>query len=141
LAAENEDQARTAVRDLAMIGLDEVSGWIPGSDLRDTVPFKPARWDELKAWQGSVLDVRWPDEYAEGHVDGAINVPLAFLADRAGEVPNGPKLAIYCGTGSRSRIALGVLAAKGFREVCNVEGSYDEYMGMGGSVEACCTPR
>lgn len=59
-----------------------------------------------------VVDVREPDEYVEGHVPGALNIPLGQLGARAGEIPAGDVLAI-CKSGGRSLQGAEVLAAGG----------------------------
>lgn len=140
IIANDEQQALAAVKDLAMIGLDDVQGWIPADELQNTVSIKTIRGRDLADWRGSVLDVRWADEYAEGHVSGAVSAPLGYLRNGVKEAAFPDELALYCGTGNRSQIALGVLARQGFTNLCNVEGGYDEYIGMGGSVEACSAP-
>jgi rhodanese-related sulfurtransferase len=44
----------------------------------------------------TVLDVRPPEEYASGHVPGAVNVPLKELAKRLEELPQGQEIVAYC---------------------------------------------
>jgi ArsR family transcriptional regulator len=44
----------------------------------------------------TVLDVRPTDEYASGHVQNAVNIPLGELADRLGELPKGQEVVAYC---------------------------------------------
>ena len=69
-----------------------------------------------------VVDVRSPDEYAAGHVDGAINLPLDTLAARVSELPQGATLITVCGKGGgRSESAAAQLRASGFasaRSLC-----------------------
>jgi hydroxyacylglutathione hydrolase len=65
LIAEDEAQALEAVRDLALIGLDSVAGWIPAGEVRHSGQVTAIRGNELDKWRGTVLDVRWPDEYAQ----------------------------------------------------------------------------
>jgi rhodanese-related sulfurtransferase len=49
-----------------------------------------------------VVDVRTPDEYAHGHVAGAVNIPLDRIAVRAAELPPGQVITV-CSMGNRSR--------------------------------------
>jgi rhodanese-related sulfurtransferase len=49
-----------------------------------------------------VVDVRSPDEYAHGHIAGAINVPLDLIPVRVAELPAGQVIAV-CSMGNRSR--------------------------------------
>ena len=69
-----------------------------------------------------VLDVREPEEYAHGHVPGAINVPQADLASRLGEVPRDRPVLVVCQSGSRSRRAAQFLLQMGFERVASVRG-------------------
>lgn len=68
----------------------------------------------------SVLDVREPDEYANGHVPGALHIALGDVPDRLGDVPDGDLLVI-CGSGGRSRRAAEWLNTQG-RTATNVGG-------------------
>ena len=69
------------------------------------------------------LDVRTPQEFAEGHVPGAINIPVQVLADRLSEVPKNKRLYVYCRSGKRSTVASELLAKAGFSQVENVRAS------------------
>ncbi len=69
-----------------------------------------------------VIDVRSPDEYAEAHVDGALNIPLDRLADRAAELSTDAPLVTACGKGGgRSEQGAALLRQLGFasaRSLC-----------------------
>jgi rhodanese-related sulfurtransferase len=65
-----------------------------------------------------VVDVRTPEEYAAGHVPGAVNIPFDRMAARHGEIgPPATPVLLYCRSGRRSGIAAGTLAEKGFTSV------------------------
>lgn len=68
-----------------------------------------------------VLDVRQPDEYEEGHVPGAVLLPLDQLPDRLDEVPSGDTLYVICRSGGRSKKAAEFLRPRGIDAV-NVAG-------------------
>jgi rhodanese-related sulfurtransferase/DNA-binding transcriptional ArsR family regulator len=53
-------------------------------------------WDRLNADEVAVIDVRPGDEYAQGHLPGAISVPLDQLADRIAELPADAEVVAYC---------------------------------------------
>ncbi|WP_333618094.1 rhodanese-like domain-containing protein [Dietzia sp.] len=59
-----------------------------------------------------LLDVREPDEWAAGHVAGAVHIPLAELPERQSEIPEGD-LWIHCEVGGRASRAAQFLAAQG----------------------------
>jgi rhodanese-related sulfurtransferase len=58
----------------------------------------------LRAGTIVAVDVREQGEWAAGHIDGALWIPLGDLAERAGELPDGP-LALVCRSGARSGMA------------------------------------
>ncbi len=69
-----------------------------------------------------IIDVREPDEYNSGHVEGALNIPPAELlagSKQLNEVPKDKKIVVYCRTGSRSNAAIHVLQQMGFRNLTN----------------------
>ncbi len=76
-----------------------------------------SRGAQARRWvaQGAVLlDVRTPQEYASGHLPGAINIPVQVLASRMGEIPKGSKVVVYCASGVRARQAASMLSSKGY---------------------------
>ena len=71
-----------------------------------------------------ILDVRSPEEYAEGHIPGAINIPYADLEQRASELGIDPseELVVYCRTGRRAAIAEATLHELGYMNLKDLEG-------------------
>ena len=67
-----------------------------------------------------VLDVREPWEYRQGHVPGAILIPLGELVQRVEELDPGKPIAVICATGSRSQSAAALLGQKNFKTIYNV---------------------
>jgi rhodanese-related sulfurtransferase len=78
-----------------------------------------------------VLDVRTPQEYAEGHVPGAVNVPHDQLASRLAEVPKDKDVVLYCKSGRRAGIAADVLAANGYTRLSHLEGDMNAWVEKG----------
>ena len=56
----------------------------------------------------TVLDVRQADEFADSHIDGALNIPLHELVDRFGELPVG-EVWVHCASGYSASIAASIL--------------------------------
>lgn len=74
----------------------------------------------------AIIDVRSPDEYADGYYPGARNIPVSVLLSRIADV--GPKdhpVVVYCASGGRSALALQLLKANGFADVVNAGGLED----------------
>ena len=69
-----------------------------------------------------ILDVRDPEEYAAGHLAGAINVPLYQVGRKVPYLmPNRQRpLLVYCGSGARSLPAVQVLSVMGYRNLYNL---------------------
>jgi phage shock protein E len=82
------------------------------------------------------VDVRTPEEYAEGHVVGAINIPHDQMAARWSELDayKGKPMVVYCRSGRRSAIALEVLREHGFTAAEN-GGGLDDLRAKGVAVE------
>jgi len=78
--------------------------------------------------KASVVDVRTPGEYLEGHYPGAINIPLNELQGRLEEFKElKAPIVAYCRSGARSGMAVSLLKQNGFNEVYNGGGLFDLY--------------
>ena len=73
-----------------------------------------------------LLDVRTPQEFANGHIPGAVNIPVDDLRSRLQELPQDRKIAVYCQVGQRGYIATRILVQKGF-SAANIGGGYKTY--------------
>jgi rhodanese-related sulfurtransferase len=78
-----------------------------------------------------LLDVREPDEYGEGHIPGAVNLPQAELASRLDEIPRHRPVYTVCRSGVRSLRSAQFLIQAGFREVTSVAGGTLAWRGAG----------
>jgi len=69
-----------------------------------------------------IIDVREPQEYSSGHVQGSLNIPpsklIGDLAELTG-VPKDTEIILYCLSGSRSAVARNILQNKGYTNVKN----------------------
>lgn len=81
------------------------------------------------AWAGEALwiDVRTAEEFAAGHVEGAVNIPYEEIVARIGEVTDDKTslVYLYCRSGRRSGIALEALQEAGFTRAVNIGGLED----------------
>ncbi len=65
-----------------------------------------------------MIDVRTPEEYAENHFNGAINIPLYEIDNIANEIVDKNKvILVYCKIGSRSKLAKEILCKNGYKNV------------------------
>lgn len=83
----------------------------------------------------TVLDVRTAEEYASGHVPGAVNIPHDQLADRIAEVPRDKDVVLYCRTGRRAALAAEVLAGQGYASLGHLEGDIQAWIAEGRPLE------
>ena len=83
----------------------------------------------LPAWAGESywIDVREPNEFTVGHVDGAINIPHTEIATGIAHVTENrdATLYLYCRSGRRSGLALNALRDMGYHNAVNVGGYQD----------------
>ncbi len=76
-----------------------------------------------------ILDVRTPEEYCQGHIPGAINIPHYEIADRIDELNREDEIVAICQTGIRSDYALEILLDNGFRKLWNVANGMNFWYG------------
>ncbi|MGA7675482.1 MAG: rhodanese-like domain-containing protein [Rhizomicrobium sp.] len=71
-----------------------------------------------------LLDVRQPEEFAQGHIEGAVSMPLGNLPNSYKQIPKGVKLVVYCRSGHRSAQAVSFLRAQGYDKAVSLAGGY-----------------
>ena len=64
-----------------------------------------------------ILDVRTVAEYNDGHIEGAINIPVEELATRLSELDKNDEILVYCRTGNRSTTAVEIMKDAGFTKI------------------------
>lgn len=133
LLAANQQEATDAARQLLRIGVSRIDGFINGGfDAWRAAGLPVSAYPLTNAQNlhadmtGSrpplVVDVRTRREFEEGHIDGAVHVPLGDLAGRAAELPRDRTIATICEGGYRSALAASVLARAGVDRVESVAG-------------------
>lgn len=110
------------VSSLALIAGGSTLAACGTSDGTETVTIEPALPSDAV-----LIDVRMPDEYAAGHLSGAVNIPLedGSLEAALADLPGDDTYVVYCRTGRRSEIAASLMADAGLDSVVDL-GGFDE---------------
>ncbi|MCF0073595.1 MBL fold metallo-hydrolase [Dyadobacter sp. CY261] len=119
---------------LARVGYDYTIGYLNGGfeawkeagkeiDMVESVDARQFA-DRFESDGLEVIDVRKPDEFASGHIEGARNLPLDYINDLMPEFPKDKKLYIHCAGGYRSMVAASILKSRGIDDVVNIEGGF-----------------
>ena len=136
LVSEKGKEKESIVR-LARVGLDKVKGYLQGgyeswknsgekSDLIIDVEADELMMDIPFDKNLVVVDVRKPIEFAEGHLQDAVNIPLIEMAD-LGSMANFEdhhNVYVHCGGGYRSVIAASLLKRQGIHNLRNIAGGW-----------------
>ena len=81
-----------------------------------------------------LVDVREDDEYIDGHVAGAVHIPLATIPDRVADIPTAGPVYVICALGGRSARAAEFLRTQGL-DAINVAGGTQGWIESGRPVE------
>jgi hydroxyacylglutathione hydrolase len=139
-------QEQEAILRLARVGYEQVRGFLDGGfaawkqvaypmDSVDTVT--PDAAADLADKGLMVLDVRNADEFAQGHVKFAENIPLAKLPNKDAErFDEDEEFVLHCKSGYRSMIAASILKSKGVHGFVNVSGGYDALLKTHASIQS-----
>ena len=139
------------VYSLARVGYDNVVGYLAESldvwekmglpitagDIKDLEPLELHQLMQ-SCTNGDcprIVDVREPWEYRQGHVPGAVLIPLGQLSARVNELDPERPVAVICASGNRSQSAAALLGQKGFKTVYNVSGGTGAWMHSGLELE------
>jgi len=105
-------------------------------EARQVIPEQPPAELKKRLEAGEpvvVIDVRDPDEYRDGSIEGANNISRGFLEFRVGTAAPEPTtpIALYCQTGLRSMLAAKALHDLGYTNVVNLQGGFQRWAQSG----------
>ena len=120
-----------------LVGHERFAGWLDGDieawiksgkPIADPIEILNADQARKAVLVGaSVLDVREPDEFEAGHIEGAIHVPLGDLETNLDRIPTDRPLLAYCGHGERSSTALSILQRAGLGPLLNLDEGFEAW--------------
>jgi rhodanese-related sulfurtransferase len=94
-----------------------------------------AQFAENEGADYQLIDVREEDEFADGHLPNAINIPLSEFEERYGEIGSDSPIVLVCARGGRSAQAAEYMAAQGFSNLYNLTAGTMGYIREGYPVE------
>lgn len=102
---------------------------VPQALAGDAATIEPSALVERLAWGDRslvVLDVRTEEEFAQGHVAGARNIPHTEIGTRLAELGDArdADIVVYCRSGARAKVALEALRASGFTRLFHLQGDW-----------------
>ncbi len=145
LVVERREDVEAATAALRRIGFDEVAGYLcPGLDGwrnrgRFTESIGVLTAPDLKDVLGkrpiTLIDVRDEQEYASGHIRGAVNIYVGNLDDEARNIQGGNPVVVTCSWGGRGSLAASILRRHGFKDVFNLLGGMNAWRTLGYPIE------
>jgi rhodanese-related sulfurtransferase len=93
----------------------------------------------LDATSPVLIDLREESEYAEGHIPGAVNIPLRTLTQNLDQIPTDQPVVVYCASGHRAGMGLAALKMLGYDNVKSFSGGWKAWSGAGAEVSTEAT--
>ncbi len=113
-----------ATHTLQLIGFDKVAGYrLPKSEILT----QSIHSVDMTGKEEYILDVRNDEEWNNGHLDQAVNIPHGKLLNENIPFNKEDKIYVHCQSGVRSSIAVGILESKGYENVVNIREGYQDF--------------
>jgi hydroxyacylglutathione hydrolase len=142
LVLEKDAQVEAVVTELARTGFSRFRGYLAGGmtawenaglplqGMEQLHVRELAKAIQDKSPRMTIVDVRAPHEWREGHVPGAVHIFLPDLPESMSLIAKDRPVAVYCDSGYRASIAASLLQAHGY-DVRNVPGSWQAWQACG----------
>ncbi len=114
-----------------LVGYEDFAGYLDGDmeawrnggfEIARTELVGPEVAQEAVREGAVALDVREPSEFASGHIEKALHIPLGELSNRLSDLPQGRPILAYCGYGERASSAASILEGAGYGGLLNLAG-------------------
>jgi len=137
LVIASEGKEEEAILRLARVGYDNTVGYLEGGfaawqaegreiDTVDTIDVDTFEKVTENQSDINILDVRKPGEFAGDHITNAQSFPLDYINDHMSEINADTSYHLHCRSGYRSTVAASILKARGFKNLVNVQGKFDD---------------
>ncbi|MEI6623948.1 MAG: FAD-dependent oxidoreductase [Actinomycetes bacterium] len=123
--------AKDPINQLGYIAENRLSGLSESADWSELEQLREAGWQ--------LLDVRTVEEFVDGAIPGALNVPVDELRDRMDELADG-RFVVYCAVGQRAHVATQLLTAHGI-PARNLDGGWTTWRDTPGAVVTVAAPK
>ena len=131
----SQGSQKEAITRLSRIGFDNCLGFLEGGikkwirDGNETESLENLNSknfiDILKLNKIEILDVRRESEFKNKHIEGAMNIPLSNLKEKAQDIKQSDNLYIHCAAGYRSVIAISILRKMGYNKLINISDGFN----------------
>ncbi len=101
-----------------------MAGFVAENILLGRLKTVPWNNTDLIGTDDILLDVRTPQEFENGHIEGALNIPLDELRNRMHELDNSKTIYVYCQIGLRGYLAQRILVQNNFENAFNIAGGF-----------------
>lgn len=129
------DKENESVERMVKTGFTHIEGWLQGGfdtwkqqnryDMLISITPEELKLDK-QFGEIEILDVRNQDEFSQGHVTDARNIPLPYIYEATEELSKEKTWYIHCQGGYRSVIAASILKSQGYKQVRNVWGGFNK---------------
>lgn len=135
LLVVDEDRLEEAITRLARVGFDQTMGYLKGGvdawraagkEVDELPSISSEEFAEKYGDSKEVFDVRKESEYLSEHLINAKNAPLDYINDHLAEFPKEETFYVHCLGGYRSVIASSILKARGYHNIVNIEGGFNQ---------------
>ncbi len=146
LVAQGPSDLERALTGLARVGVDDILGFLqwglidwktaglPLETVAQITVHDLAEWLE-QGREITIIDVREPFEWGEGHIAGALHIPMREAAERRAQIPADRPKAVVCSGGLRSSTVISALKKAGLGNWYNVSGGMTAWQKSGYQVE------
>lgn len=132
-----EGRESETVKRLARVGYDNSIGYLKGGfaawkaegreiDVLETIDLDTFEQQYQSNPKINILDVRKPSEYDAEHIESAQNFALDFINEHMHEIRQDHTYYLHCRSGYRSTIAGSILKARGFEQLTNIHGKFED---------------